>query len=234
MGRYAIRRVLQMIPVFFGTTFLLYAIMFALPGDPLRNLSIGKQTNPAYIEYIRTQFHLDQPFIVQYLLYMKGIFTGDFGHTFNGVPVSDIFAQKWPVSLTLALTAFAIEVIFGIGFGIWAALRKGKFFDNLSLTGTLVVVADPRLRPRLRDAVGVRGEAPLGRTGRHPGRLAQELHPPGHRPRQPVAGLCTAAHPTVPAGGVRQRLRENGARQGPARAHGHDAATRCATPSSPS
>jgi oligopeptide transport system permease protein len=143
MGRYAIRRILQMIPVFFGTTFLLYAIMFALPGDPLRNLSIGKQTNPAYIEYIRTQFHLDQPFIVQYLLYMKGIFTGDFGHTFNGVPVSDIFAQKWPVSLTLALTAFAIEVVFGIGFGIWAALRKGKFFDNLSLTGTLVVVAIP-------------------------------------------------------------------------------------------
>jgi oligopeptide transport system permease protein len=143
VGRYAARRVLQMIPVFFGTTFLIYALMFALPGDPVRNLTVGKQTNPAYLEYIRNQFHLDQPFIVQYFIYIKGILTGDFGQTFNGTPVSDIFAQKWPVSVTLALTAFAIEVLFGIGFGIWAAVRKGKIFDNLSLTGTLVVVAIP-------------------------------------------------------------------------------------------
>jgi oligopeptide transport system permease protein len=143
VGRYAARRVLQMIPVFFGTTFLIYALMFALPGDPVRNLTIGKQTNPAYLEYIREQFHLDQPFIVQYFIYIKGILTGDFGQTFNGTPVSDIFAQKWPVSVTLALTAFGIEVLFGIGFGIWAAVRKGKIFDNLSLTGTLVVVAIP-------------------------------------------------------------------------------------------
>ena len=143
MGRYAVRRVLQMIPVFFGTTFLIYALMFALPGDPVKNLTVGKQTNPAYLEYVRTQFHLDQPFIVQYFIYIKGILTGDFGQTFNGTPVSDIFAQKWPVSVTLALTAFALEVLFGIGFGIWAAVRKGKIFDNLSLTGTLVVVAIP-------------------------------------------------------------------------------------------
>ena len=143
MGRYTIRRLLQMIPVFFGTTFLLYALMFALPGDPVKNLTIGKQTNPAYLEYIRDQFHLNQPFIVQYLLYMKGILTGDFGHTFNGTPVTDIFAQRWPVTLTLALTAFAIELVFGIGIGIWAAVRKGKFVDNLSLVGTLLVIAVP-------------------------------------------------------------------------------------------
>jgi peptide/nickel transport system permease protein/oligopeptide transport system permease protein len=132
-----------MIPVFFGTTFLIYALMFALPGDPVRNLTIGKQTNPAYLEYIRSQFHLDQPFFIQYLIYIKGILTGNFGETFNGTPVTEIFAARWPVSVTLALTAFALEVIFGIGFGIWAAVRKGKIFDNLSLTGTLVVVAIP-------------------------------------------------------------------------------------------
>ena len=143
MGRYTVRRLLQMIPVFFGTTFLLYALMFALPGDPVRNLTIGKQTNPAYLEYIRDQFHLNQPFIVQYLLYMKGILTGDFGHTFNGTPVTEIFAQRWPVTLTLALTAFAIELVFGIGIGIWAAVRKGKIVDNLSLVGTLLVIAVP-------------------------------------------------------------------------------------------
>ncbi len=143
MGRYAARRLLQMIPVFFGTTFLIYALMFALPGDPVHSLTVGKQTNPAYLEYIREQFHLDQPFIVQYFLYIKGIFTGDFGTTFNGTPVWDVFAQRWPVSLTLALTAFAIEIVFGIGFGVFAAVRKGKFFDHFSLTSTLVVIAIP-------------------------------------------------------------------------------------------
>ncbi len=143
MGRYAVRRILQMIPVFIGTTLLIYALMFALPGDPVANLTVGKQTNPAYLEYIRNSFHLDQPFIVQYLLYMKGILTGDFGTTFNGTPVTEIFRAKWPVSVTLALTAFAIEVLFGIGFGIWAAVRKGKVFDQLSLTGTILVVAVP-------------------------------------------------------------------------------------------
>jgi peptide/nickel transport system permease protein/oligopeptide transport system permease protein len=143
VGRYAVRRLLQMIPVFFGTTFLIYALMFALPGDPVSNLTVGKQTNPAYLEYVREQFHLDQPFIVQYFIYIKGILTGDFGHTFNGTPVTDIFVQRWPVSVTLALTAFGIEVLFGIGFGVWAAVRKGKFFDHFSLTGTLIVVAIP-------------------------------------------------------------------------------------------
>ncbi len=143
MGRYAIRRILQMIPVFFGTTFLIYALMFALPGDPVRNLTIGKQTNPVYLDYIREQFNLNEPFIMQYLHYLQGILTLNFGKTFNGTPVLEIFQQRWPVSVTLALTAFGLEVLFGIGFGIWAAVRKGKIFDHLSLTGTLIVVAVP-------------------------------------------------------------------------------------------
>lgn len=143
MGRYAARRVLQMVPVFFGVTLLIYALMFALPGDPLANLTVGKQTNPAYVEYIRTSFHLDEPFFVQYWLYMRGIFTGDFGMTFSGTPVIEIFQERWPVSITLALTAIAIEILFGIGFGIWAAVRKGKLFDQLSLTGTILVISVP-------------------------------------------------------------------------------------------
>ena len=142
MGRYAARRVLQMVPVFFGVTLLIYALMFALPGDPLANLTVGKQTNPAYVEYIRTSFHLDEPFFVQYWLYMKGIFTGDFGMTFSGTPVIEIFQERWPVSITLALTAIAIEILFGIGFGR-AAVRKGKLFDQLSLTGTILVISVP-------------------------------------------------------------------------------------------
>ena len=83
MGRYVIRRLLQMIPVFFGVTFIMYFLMFAL-GDPIKNLGAGKQKNPAYEAFLTEQFNLDDPFIVQYLKYLGGIFTGDFGSTFVG------------------------------------------------------------------------------------------------------------------------------------------------------
>jgi peptide/nickel transport system permease protein/oligopeptide transport system permease protein len=143
MGRYVVRRLLQMIPVFFGTTLLLYALMFALPGNALDVLSQGKPKNPAYLAYIADQFHLNDPFFVQYWKYITGIFRGDFGKTFNGTPVLDIFAQRVPVTVTLALTAFTIEMVFGVALGIWTAVRKGKAIDNGSLIVTLLLIATP-------------------------------------------------------------------------------------------
>ncbi|MGB8020709.1 MAG: ABC transporter permease [Candidatus Nanopelagicales bacterium] len=142
MGRFVIRRMLQMIPVFFGVTFIMYFIMFAL-GDPLANISAGKQKNPAYEAYLTEQFNLDDPFVVQYFKYIAGIFTGDFGSTFAGRAVWEIFLDRWPVTLQLGLTAFAIEMFFGIGIGIIAARNKGGWADRLSLFGTLVVISIP-------------------------------------------------------------------------------------------
>ena len=143
MGRYTARRLLQMIPVFFGTTLLLYALMFALPGDPLAVLSQGKPKNPAYLAYIADQFNLNDPFFVQYFKYMAGIFTGNFGKTFNGTPVLEIFAQRMPVTIKLAATAFVIEMLFGVCLGIWTAVRKGKPIDHGSLIVTLLLIATP-------------------------------------------------------------------------------------------
>lgn len=142
MGRYVIRRLLQMIPVFFGVTFVMYFLMFAL-GDPLRNLGAGKQKNPAYEAFLTEQFNLNDPFFIQYLKYLRGIFTGDFGSTFAGKPVSEIFLERWPVTLQLGLTAFAIEAVLGIGIGVVVATRKGGWLDRLSLAATLGVISVP-------------------------------------------------------------------------------------------
>ena len=142
MGRYVVRRLLQMIPVFFGVTFIMYFLMFSL-GDPIKNLGAGKQKNPAYEAFLIERFNLDDPFFVQYLKYIGGIFTGDFGSTFAGKEVSEIFSERWPVTLTLGVTAFAIEVVIGIGAGIIAARRKGRLFDRFSLASTLVVISIP-------------------------------------------------------------------------------------------
>lgn len=137
------RRILQMIPVFIGATFLIYAMVFLLPGDPIAALAGDKAISPAVADQLRARYNLDQPFIVQYLLYLKGIFTLDFGMSFSGRPVSEVLAQAFPITIKLASMALVIEAVFGIGFGLIAGLRKGKLFDSSVLVLSLVLIAIP-------------------------------------------------------------------------------------------
>ena len=137
------RRLLQMIPVFIGATFLIYAMVFLLPGDPIAALAGDKAISPAVADQLRARYNLDQPFIVQYLLYLKGIFTFDFGMSFSGRPVSEVLVQAFPITAKLASMALVIEAVFGIGFGLIAGLRKGKLFDSTVLVVSLVIIAVP-------------------------------------------------------------------------------------------
>ncbi|MWB98136.1 ABC transporter permease [Agromyces seonyuensis] len=143
MTGYILRRVLQAIPVFFGTTFLIYFMVFALPGDPILALFGDKTPNPAVLEQLRAQYNLDKPFIVQYLLYIGGIFRGDFGVSFSGQPVSEILARTFPVTLRLALIALVIEMVVGIAVGLVSGLRKGKLFDSSALVVSLIFISLP-------------------------------------------------------------------------------------------
>lgn len=143
MTFYIFRRVLQAVPVFFGTTLLIYFMVFVMPGDPIIALFGDKSPNPAVIAQLRAQYHLDQPFIVQYLLYIKGIFTGDFGVSFSGEQISSILQRTFPVTARLAVMALAFLSIAGILVGLISGLRKGKFFDNASLGVSLVLISLP-------------------------------------------------------------------------------------------
>lgn len=134
---------LQAVPVFFGTTFLIYFMVFAMPGDPIVALFGDKGVNPAIAEKLREQYHLNEPFIVQYFIYIGGIFQGDFGTSFSGQPVANILAQTFPVTLRLALIAVVIEMIVGISIGLVAGLRKGKLFDASSLVVSLILISTP-------------------------------------------------------------------------------------------
>ncbi|MFD6139702.1 ABC transporter permease [Promicromonospora sp. NPDC060271] len=137
------RRLLQVIPVFLGATLLLYALVFLRPGDPVAGLGGERGLPEAVQQQIRAQFHLDQPFIVQYLYYLKGIFTFDLGNTFTGRPVAEVVADALPITFQLAIMALAIETIFGIGFGLFAGIRKGKIFDSTVLVLSLLLIALP-------------------------------------------------------------------------------------------
>lgn len=140
---YTIRRFLQLVPVFFGATLLLYFMVFSLPGDPTAAMGGGKPLTPAVREQIREQYHLNDSFFSQYWHYMSGIFTGDFGQSFSGRPVVDVMAQAFPVTIRLAVLALLIEAVFGIVFGVIAGLRKGGWFDATVLFASLIVIAVP-------------------------------------------------------------------------------------------
>jgi ABC-type dipeptide/oligopeptide/nickel transport system permease component len=143
MGRYVARRLLQAIPVFFGATFIVFTMVYAIPGDPIRALNGERPISESAQAELRDRYNLDDPLLVQYGKYLLGLAKGDFGTTFRGYPVSEIMKEKFPVTIRLALGAFVIEVIFGILLGLLAGLRRGSFSDNAVLVTTTVVVAIP-------------------------------------------------------------------------------------------
>ncbi|GAB3171795.1 ABC transporter permease [Myceligenerans halotolerans] len=137
------RRLLQVIPVFIGATLLVYGMVFLRPGDPVAALGGERGLPESVAEQIREQFHLNDPFFVQYLYFLKGIFTFDLGPDFSGRPVAETVANAFPVTFQLAIMALVIETVFGIGFGLIAGMRKGKFFDSTVLVWTLLLIAVP-------------------------------------------------------------------------------------------
>ena len=143
MLRYIGRRLLQTIPVFFGATFLIFAMVHLMPGDPVAALGGDKGLTEAAAARIREEYNLDKPFWLQYLLYLKGIFTLDFGKTFSQQPVTTVLATAFPITIRLAIYALLIEAILGILFGVIAGVRRGGFFDSTVLVLSLVVISVP-------------------------------------------------------------------------------------------
>lgn len=142
MGRYVIRRLLQMIPVFIGSTFLIFVMVYAL-GDPVAALFGDKAPDPATAAQIRKDLYLDRPLGIQYLHYMGQILTGNFGTAFNGQKVTELMADAFPVTLRLTLVAIAFEIVVGIALGVLSGLRRGRALDTTVLLLTLVVVSVP-------------------------------------------------------------------------------------------
>ncbi|MBQ0905978.1 ABC transporter permease [Micromonospora sp. U21] len=143
MGRYLLRRLLQLVPVFIGTTFLIYALVWAVPGDPFAGKCGERRCPDQYIAFMTEKYHLDQNVFVQYANYMKNLLQGDFGTTFSQREISDIILTSYPNTLKLALVALTIEAVIGLGAGVLTGLRRNGFLDNLVLVSTLFLIALP-------------------------------------------------------------------------------------------
>ncbi|WP_431775970.1 ABC transporter permease [Streptomyces cucumeris] len=142
MGRYVLRRMLQMVPVFIGSTFLIFFMVYAL-GDPVAALFGDKAPDPATAARIREDLYLDEPLWSQYVHYMGQVFSGDFGTAFNGQPVTELMAGAFPVTLRLTVVAVVFEMALGVTLGVLSGLRRGRGLDTSVLLLTLVVVSIP-------------------------------------------------------------------------------------------
>jgi len=140
---YTGRRLLQLIPVFFGATFLIYFMVFALPGDPVAALYGDKQPSPEVIAQVRAEFNLNKPFIVQYLIWIGHVFQGNLGTTYSGIPVIDQLKQAFPITFRLSMLALLFEAVAGILVGLVSGLRRGKIFDNSALVVSLLLISVP-------------------------------------------------------------------------------------------
>lgn len=132
-----------MIPVFLGATFILYFLVYALPGDPWAGRCGDRECPPAYVEAFKREYNLNEPLLVRYALYMGRLLQGDLGRNFRGNYVIDELIARYPTTLKLALIALAWTAVIGITAGIIAALRKGRFIDHLITVSTLVVISIP-------------------------------------------------------------------------------------------
>jgi len=144
MLQYIARRVLQFIPVFLGVTLLLFVLTRVIPGDPVAMMSGQRTQSPVILQQMRHAYGLDLPLPQQYVKYLGDILRGDFGTSITtGRPVRDIFVEKYPYTVRLALAAIIIEIIVGIGAGVISAVKQYSFWDVMVTLSTSLLVSLP-------------------------------------------------------------------------------------------
>lgn len=129
MLKFLPRRLLQLIPTLFLVSVLIFGLQQLLPGDPALVMA-GEERDPAVIEQIRKQYRLDQPLPVQYVYWVGNVLRGDLGESMRiKQPVSQLIAEKLPVTVQLATMAMCFAVLIGIPAGIVSAVKKDSAWD---------------------------------------------------------------------------------------------------------
>jgi peptide/nickel transport system permease protein len=143
MGRYILHRLASSIPVLFLVTLISFSLMQLVPGDPAI-LVAGLSATPEEVERVREQLGLNEPFHVQLLHWYANLLRGDLGTSFLlGRDVLEVTLERLPVSISIALYALAVTLLFGIVAGVFAALRQNSWVDQAVMTVALIGVSLP-------------------------------------------------------------------------------------------
>ncbi len=143
MSRYILKRLVMLIPVLIGVTFLVYFIISLSPGDPAAMIA-GESADAMTIEAVRKDLGLDKPVIVQYANYMFDLIRGDMGVSYKTKrPVFATVMAAFPNTAKLAFWSILVAVGIALPIGIISATRQYSMFDNVGMVVALIGVATP-------------------------------------------------------------------------------------------
>lgn len=144
MGRYVVRRLLQMIPVILGVAILVFTIMYFIPGDPVK-MMLGPDATPDQIDAVRDKLGLTDPYLVRLGKFLGNIiFRFDFGDSWlYNTPVTKELANRLPRTLIIAAVCISLQIILGIPLGIVAAVNHNGWGDRIAMFIALFGVSLP-------------------------------------------------------------------------------------------
>lgn len=143
MVKYVVKRILILIPIMFAVSFIVYGILYLTPSDPAR-LMLGASAPESALEQLREELGLNEPFLVQYLNYMKGVLHGDFGVSYRSQ--QSVFLEiraRLPVTLKLAVSSIVVVTVVGLLLGVLSAVKQYKFIDKFLTVFSMCAASVP-------------------------------------------------------------------------------------------
>ena len=143
MLKFILRRLIMLIPVLIGVSFIVFTILNFTPGDPVE-MRLGENYTVEAYNSMKEDMGLNDPFLVRYVKYIGGAIHGDFGESYStGNPVVDEIAARLPNTILLSAYAMIIAIVIGIPLGVISATRQYSALDNISMVGALIGVSMP-------------------------------------------------------------------------------------------
>ena len=143
MVKYIFNRILMLIPVIIGVTFLVFFIISLTPGDPIR-IILGEEATQEAIDQLTRELGLDQPLIIQFFMYLAGLLRGDLGTSYiTSRPVFGEVMRALPHTIELTLWSVTFGLVMAIPLGVIAAMKQYSLMDSISMIITLVGAAIP-------------------------------------------------------------------------------------------
>jgi peptide/nickel transport system permease protein len=144
VGRFILRRVIQMIPLMIGITMITFLLANAVPGSPVANIAFNPNIRQEDVRRIEEQLGLNEPLHIRYFVWVSNLARGDFGLSLlNQRSVLDTILERLPNTLLLTGTALLLSLIFSIPVGVYSAVRRNSAFDNAATAASVAGFSMP-------------------------------------------------------------------------------------------
>lgn len=146
MTRYIIRRLIGLIPLLIGISFLVFALMNMVPGSPTSQFEGNPSIKPADIERIKENLGLNEPWYARYFIWLGSALQGDLGISYiNAQEVTRTIASAMPNTLALSIPSIILAVVFSIPVGVVGAIKRNSFFDRITTIFATIFYSTPTI-----------------------------------------------------------------------------------------